>query len=147
MGWSYIHVRWVKIWEGYLRSKESQPHTRPPAQGSNARKIRPHNFQLLKRAGIESVEEISSPSQFLLKNPHMELLRFTGLGKSYPQTCQQQSRLNYKRRVYSAHTKGTPRVYSLGDGEAVILSPTGHLLLQATLPRQGVIAALPNTQK
>ena len=33
-------------------------------------------------------------------------------------TCQQQSRLNYKRRVYSAHTKGTFSVI----GEAVPLT-------------------------
>ena len=31
--------------------------------------------------------------------------------------------------------------------EAVLLGPIGHLLHQATLPRQGVIAALHNTQK
>ena len=30
-------------------------------------------------------------------------------------TCQQQPRINYKRRVYSADTKGTPGVPSLGD--------------------------------
>ena len=30
---------------------------------------------------------------------------------------------------------------------AVPLDPTGHLLHSATLPRQGVKAALPNTQK
>ena len=35
-------------------------------------------------------------------------LQLTGLGKSLPLICQQQPRLNYKRRVYSAHTKGAP---------------------------------------
>ena len=46
---------------------------------------------------------------------HNQSLQLTGLGKSLPLTCQQQSRLNYKRRVYSAQKKGTPRVPSLGD--------------------------------
>ena len=30
MGWSHTHMWWIKIQEGYLRSKESQPHTRLP---------------------------------------------------------------------------------------------------------------------
>ena len=30
-----------KIWEGYLRSEGSQPHTRPPAQDTSAIKIGP----------------------------------------------------------------------------------------------------------
>ena len=61
---------WIKIQEGYLRSKESQPHTQ--AQGSNARKIDPYNFWLWKPAGIELVKETAgAPKQFLLKNPHM----------------------------------------------------------------------------
>ena len=51
---------WIKIWEGYLRSEESQPHTRPaPAQGSSARKVNPHNFWLQKPLGVESVEKTS----------------------------------------------------------------------------------------
>ena len=37
------------------------------------------------------------------------------LGKSLPLTCQHQSRFNYKKRVYSAHMKGTHQVPSLGD--------------------------------
>ena len=43
--------------EEYLGGEESQPHTRPPAQGCSARKISPHNFWLRKPAGIEMVEE------------------------------------------------------------------------------------------
>ena len=46
---------------------------------------------------------------------HNQSLLLTGLSKSLPLTCQQQPRLNYKRRVYSAHMKGAPRVPSLGD--------------------------------
>ena len=46
---------------------------------------------------------------------HIQSLQLTGLDKSLPLICQQQPRLTYKRRVYSAQTKGTPRVPSLGD--------------------------------
>ena len=43
----HTHLWWMKIQEEYLRNEESQPHSRlPPAQGSNARKINPHNFWL-----------------------------------------------------------------------------------------------------
>ena len=63
----------IKIWEGYLGSKESQPHTRSPAQGYSARKVSPHNFWLQKPTGIESVGKNHwSPSQFLLKSPHTD---------------------------------------------------------------------------
>ena len=37
------------------------------------------------------------------------------LGKIPPIDLPQQLRLNYKRRVYSAHMKGMPRIPSLGD--------------------------------
>ena len=48
----------------------------PPAPGSNDTKVNTHNFWLKKPAGIESVEETAgSPKQFLLKNPHTDLLR------------------------------------------------------------------------
>ena len=46
---------------------------------------------------------------------HSQSLQLTGLGKSLPFICQQQPRLNYKRKVYSAHMEGVPQVYSLGD--------------------------------
>ena len=45
--------------------------------------------------------------KFVVSN-HSQSLQLTGLGKSLPLTYQQQSRFNYKRSVYSAHTKGTP---------------------------------------
>ena len=46
---------------------------------------------------------------------HSQSLQLTGLGKSFPLICQQQPRLNYKRRVYLAHMKGIPGVLSVGD--------------------------------
>ena len=64
----------------------------------------------------------------LVVSGHSQSLLLTDLGKSLSLTCQQQSRLNYKRRVYSAHTKDVPQVPSLGDGETVPVDPTGHLL-------------------
>ena len=44
----------------------------------------------------------------LVVSGHSQSLLLTGLGNFIPLICQQQSRLNYKRRVYSAHMKGTP---------------------------------------
>ena len=57
LGRSHIHMWWIKIREGYLRSEESQPHTKPLTPGLSARRISPHNFWLQKPVGIESVEE------------------------------------------------------------------------------------------
>ena len=42
----------------------------------------------------------------LVVNGHSQSLQLSCLGKSLPLICQQQPRLNYKRKVYSAHTKG-----------------------------------------
>ena len=44
----------------------------------------------------------------LMVSGHNQSLQLIGLGKSLSLTCQQQPRLNYKRRVYSAPTKGAP---------------------------------------
>ena len=66
--------------------------------------------------------------QRLVLSSYSQSLQLTGLGKSLPLICQQQPRVNYKSRVYSAHTKGAPQVPSMGDGEAVPPDPTGHLL-------------------
>ena len=44
--------------------------------------------------------------QRLAVSGHSQSLQLTGLGKSLPLICQEQPRLNYKRRVYSALTKG-----------------------------------------
>ena len=68
--------------------------------------------------------------QMLVDSGHRQSLQLTGPGKSLPLTWQQQSRLNYKRRVYSAHMKGTPRVPSLGHsrccGTCRIPATLGH---------------------
>ena len=53
--------------------------------------------------------------QRLVVSGHSQSLQLTGLGKSLPLIWQQQPRLNYKRRVYSAHTKSAPQVPSLGN--------------------------------
>ena len=46
---------------------------------------------------------------------HSQFLQLTDLGKSLPLICQQQPKLNYKRKVHLAHTEDTHRVPSLGD--------------------------------
>ena len=51
----------------------------------------------------------------LVVSDHSQSLHLTDLSKYLPLTCQQQSSLNYKRRVYSAHMEGTPHVPSLSD--------------------------------
>ena len=56
----------------------------------------------------------------LVVNGHSPSLPLTGLGKSLPLTCQQQPRLNYKRRLYSAHWKGVP---SLGERGGCVTGP------------------------
>ena len=53
--------------------------------------------------------------QRLVASGHSQSLKLTGLGKSLTLTCQEQPRLNSKRRMYSAHTKGTIRESSLHD--------------------------------
>ena len=53
--------------------------------------------------------------QRLVVSGRSQSLQLIGLGKSLPLICQQQPRFNHKGRMYSAHTKGTPRVPSLGD--------------------------------
>ena len=58
---------------------------------------------------------------------HSQSPKLTCLSKSFPLTSQQQPRLNYKRRVYSAHTKGVPRVPSLGDSRGCTLQDTYYI--------------------
>ena len=54
-------------------------------------------------------------------------LHLTVLGNPLPVTCHQ-SRLNYKRRVYSAHMEGTPQDPTYIIGEAEPMDPLEHLL-------------------
>ena len=61
--------------------------------------------------------------QRLVVSGHSQSLQLSGLGKSFPLTCQQQSKLNYKRRVYSAHVDGTPQVPILGDSGSCATGP------------------------
>ena len=70
------------------------------------------------------------PTQLILHRGWMlvfsnqsQFLQMTSLAKSLPLSCQQQSKLNYNRRVYSVHKKGTPQVPSLGDRGAFATGP------------------------
>ena len=60
-------------------------------------------------------QQILHGGQRLVVCDHSQSLHLTGLGNSFPLICQQQPRVNYKRRVYSACMNSTPRVPSLGD--------------------------------
>ena len=73
-----------------------------------------------------------------LVSGHRQSLHFTGLGKSLRLICQQQPRFNYKRRVYSAHTKGAPQKSSLDDRGDYATGPYRTPTTLHTLPRQGV---------
>ena len=55
--------------------------------------------------------------------------QLAGMGKLLPLTCQQQSRLNYKRRLNSTHMRVHLEYPGWVIAEAVPLDPTGHLLL------------------
>ena len=58
-----------KNWEGYFGSEGSQPHARPPAQGSSARKISPHNFWLWKPVGQSQWKKLLDSQAVLYKRP------------------------------------------------------------------------------
>ena len=66
----------------------------------------------------------------LVVSGHNQSMQLTGLGKSFPLTCQQQPSLKYKRMVYSAHKKCVPQVPSMviGDATGPYRTPTtlGH---------------------
>ena len=66
--------------------------------------------------------------QRLVVRGHSQSLQLTGLGKSLPLICQQEPRLNYKRRVCSLHMKAHLKYPAWVIVEAVPLDPTGHLL-------------------
>ena len=55
-------------------------------------------------------------------------LQLTGLSKCLPFSYQQQLRLNYKRRMYSAHMKVHLKYAAWVIGEALPLDSIGHLL-------------------
>ena len=59
----------------------------------------------------------------LVASGHSQSLQATGLGKSLPLICQQQPRLNYKRKMYSTHTKSTPQVPSWGHKGGIVTGP------------------------
>ena len=62
-----------------MSSEGSQLHTRTPAQSSTVSKTNPHNYRLQKQWGLwlSEMQGFWSPSKFLLKGPHMDLLILT----------------------------------------------------------------------
>ena len=53
--------------------------------------------------------------QRLVVSVHSQSLQLTVQGKSLPFIYQQQPKLSYMRRVYSAHMRGSPQVPRMGD--------------------------------
>ena len=66
--------------------------------------------------------------QRLVVSGHSQSLQLTDLGKSLPLICQQQPRLNYKRRCTQPTQKEHLKYPAYMIGEAVPLDPTAHLL-------------------
>ena len=69
------------------------------------------------------VQLIFNGGQRFVVSGHSQFLQLTGLGKSLPLTCQQQSRLNHKRKVYSVYKEGEPQEPSLGDRGGCVTGP------------------------
>ena len=61
--------------------------------------------------------------------------------------CQQQSRLNYKSRVYTAHTGGAPGVARYNEWGSCVIEPYRTPTKWTTTPSLGDIAALANKLK
>ena len=72
-GQSYTHVWWVKIWEGYLGTKESEPHTRLPSPWFQCQEDKSVQLLATKTSGDRvGKRNFWSSKQFLLKNLHMD---------------------------------------------------------------------------
>ena len=70
---SHTHVWWIKIREGYLGSKESQPHNRAPSSGFQCQEVKFPELWIPKTSrDYVGGRNFWSPKQFLLKNPHMD---------------------------------------------------------------------------
>ena len=68
----------MKIWEEYLRSEESQPHARKPNPGFQCQEDKyPYLLATKTSRDLVSGKNFWSPKQFLLKNPHTDLIRLT----------------------------------------------------------------------
>ena len=59
----------INIWEVCLRSKESSPTPGPLAQGSSARKIKPHHFWLQHQWGFSQWKTLLECQAIPLKEP------------------------------------------------------------------------------
>ena len=58
----------------------------------------------------DPIQLVLHGGQRLVVNGHSQSFQLIGLGKSFPLTSQQQSRLSDNSRVYSAQTTGSPQV-------------------------------------
>ena len=99
-------------WRSPLRSEESEPHVRRPAQGTGTRKMSPHNVWLWKLAELTSRKAGPNPSSWA--NPG--LIHPPGL------TPPKQPPPNPTQQGISASTKATPS----------LLCPTQQVVLTST---------------
>ena len=76
--WAGPIPTWIKIWEGYLRSKEPQPHTMPPSPGFQCQENNfPQTSGCKNQWGLGRWRNSWSPKQFLLTHTQTYLLRIT----------------------------------------------------------------------
>ena len=99
-------------WRSPLRSEESEPHVRCPAQGTGTRKMSPHNVWLWKLAELTSRKAGPNPSTWA--NPG--LIHPPGL------TPPKQPPLSPTQQGISASTKAPP--YLLCPTQQVVLTST-----------------------
>ena len=66
-------------------------------------------------------------------------------GQSLPVACQEQSRFNYNKTVYTSFTRVKLKCPAQMSRETEPLSSTGNLLNKAILPHPEDIANVPNT--
>ena len=116
----YLYWEWIKrafsmpirgSTKGSLHSHCMDSNSLVKILPSVPRNVR-SRFPLCSGEGGGTLLQGTQKRQIFVVSGHSQSLQVTDLYKSFPLICQQQPRLNYKRRVYSAHTKGAPRVPS-----------------------------------
>ena len=82
-GGSHTHIWWIKVWEEYLGSKGTQPHTRPPSPGYQCQEEKPPELLAVKTSGIEvGGKQLLDSLAVPLTGPKVNLLRHIPLSSS-----------------------------------------------------------------
>ena len=95
---------------------------------------------MLEHHPLASAQLILHGGRRLVVSGHSQSLQPTGLGKSLLLTCQQQSSLNYKRWVYSAHS-GTPRVPRVPNKMEAKRPTPRHIIIKMPKVKERILKA------